>query len=102
MDRLKDTANDLFSKWGGSIIEFNGEEDHIHIIFEVPPQIQLSKIINNFKTVSSRYIRKEFSSYLAKYYWKPYFWSNSYLILSTGGATIETIRQYIEEQNAPQ
>ncbi len=32
--------------------------------------------------------------------WKPVFWSNSYFILSTDGATIETIKRYIESQGA--
>ena len=71
--RLREIADDLFTKWGCEIIEMNGEEDHIHILFDAPPQIQLSKIINSFKTVSSRYIRKEFPKELAPYYWKPYF-----------------------------
>ncbi len=102
MYRINTIAVDLFSKWGGNILEFNGEGDHIHILFETPPQVQLSKIINNFKTVSSRYVRKEFPGHLEKYYWKPYFWSNSYLVISTGGATIEIIKQYIKEQDVPE
>ena len=96
--RLREIADDLFTKWDCEIIEMNGEEDHIHILFDAPPQIQLSKIINSFKTVSSRYIRKEFPKELAPYYWKPYFWSQSYMVFTTGGATIEVIKQYIDNQ----
>ncbi|MGL5961037.1 MAG: transposase [Cetobacterium sp.] len=44
-------------------------------------------------------MRKKHSDYLRTYYWKPVFWSNSYCILSTGGATIETIKRYIESQS---
>lgn len=83
------------------IIEINFEDDHIHILFESMPQVQLSKLINNFKSVSSRLIRKEYKEHMDKYYWKPYFWSNSYLLLTTGGATIDIIKQYIENQNSP-
>ncbi|MFD1415611.1 transposase [Oceanobacillus jeddahense] len=50
------------------------------------------------KTVSSRYIQKKFAVFLAPYYWKPYFWNRSYLILSTGGAPLEVIKNYIENQ----
>ena len=102
LNRIEEIAQNLFATWKCEIIEINGEADHIHILFEAPPQVQLSKLINNFKTVSSRYIRKEFSEHLSKFYWKPYFWSQSYLIISTGGTTIEVIKKYIEEQNAPQ
>lgn len=101
LTRLNEIASNLFSTVGCEIIEFNGEEDHIHILFEAPPQIQLSKLINSFKTVSSRYIRKEFSQHLSKFYWKPYFWNRSYLVLTTGGAPIDIIRKYIEEQKSP-
>ena len=79
----------------------NGEEDHIHVLFEAPPQVELAKLINNIKTVSSRRIRKEFESHVNKFYWKPYFWSNSYLILTTGGATIDVIKKYIQDQDNP-
>ena len=82
----------------GELIEFNGEGDHVHLLFEVPPQVELAKLINTLKTVSSRLIRKEHSEYLRTYYWKPVFWSRSYCILTTGGATIEVIEKYIQSQ----
>lgn len=99
LERLKEISNNIFKdRWGCDIIEINGEEDHLHILFEAPPQVQLSKLINNFKTVTSRLIRKEFKDHVDKFYWEPKFWSSSYLILSTGGATIETIKKYIKDQ----
>jgi putative transposase len=58
----------------------------------------LSTFINNLKTVTSRLIRKKYKDYLSKYYWKPVFWSRSYCIITTGGASIETIRKYIQSQ----
>lgn len=101
LDRLIEISNNTFDKWNCTILEINGETDHLHILFEAPPQVQPSKLINNFKTVTSRLIRKEFTEYLAKFYWKPFFWNESYLILSTGGATIDIIKQYIENQSTP-
>lgn len=98
MNRLKEIAENLFTQWQCEIIEMNGEADHIHILFDAPPQVQLSKLINNFKTVSSRYIRKEFAEHLSKYYWKPFFWSRSYMLFTTGGAPLEVVKKYIESQ----
>ena len=89
------------NSWKCEIFEFNGEDAHIYVLFSAPSQVELAKLIDNLKTISSRRIRKEFSEHVAKYYWKPYFWSNSYLILSTGGATIEIIQNYIKEQDSP-
>ncbi len=76
----------------------NGKEELIHILFDAPPQINLANTINSYKTVTSRYIRKDFQEELSNYYWKPYFWSRSYMILTTGGATIDVIKKYIENQ----
>lgn len=100
--RLKEIAYSIFEEsWKCEIIEIESEKDHLHIAFESSPQIQLSKLINNFKTVSSRYIRKEFKEYLKPFYWKPFFWSPSYCLLSVGGATIDIIKEYIQNQDKP-
>lgn len=96
--RIQEVVESLFEKWGCTLIELNGEIDHIHILFEAPPQIRLASTINSLKSVTSRYIRKEFPEELEPFYSKPYFWNNSYFLISTGGAPIEIIRQYIEDQ----
>ena len=80
------------------LLEMNGEADHIHLLISAPPQICLSNVINSLKTSTSRLVRKQFAEELKPYYWKPYFWSRSYLILTSGGAPIEVIRKYIQEQ----
>ena len=40
------------------LIEFNGEEDHIHLLFQYYPQMDLSKFVNNIKSVASRRLAK--------------------------------------------
>jgi len=100
--KILDDLNEIFKKIiegkNGTVIEFNGEPDHVHLLFEAPPQVELAKLVNTLKTVSSRLIRKKHSKYLKKYYSKPVFWSRSYCILTTGGATIEIIEKYIRSQ----
>lgn len=101
LNRLEEIVRKNCSDWDIELIEFNGEEDHVHLLLEMHPNIMPSKFINNLKTVSSRMIRKEFAEHLTKYYWKPVLWTRAYCLLTTGGATIDTIRQYIENQNRP-
>jgi len=72
----------------------------IHI-FQYTPQIQLSKLINNLKTVSSRYLKKEFPERFSRFYWKDALWSGSYFISSCGGVTVEVLKKYVQEQNRP-
>lgn len=98
LNDLKEIFNRIITSNNGSILEFNGESDHIHLLFEVPPQVELAKLINNLKTVSSRLIRKQHVEYLKQYYWENVFWSRNYCILTTGGATIEMIEKYIQSQ----
>lgn len=95
---LNDTAKRLIEAKNGELIESNGEEDHIHLLFELPPQIELAKFINSLKTVTSRLVRKEYPEHLSRFYWKDVFWSRSYFVSTTGGAPIETIKKYIEMQ----
>ena len=96
---IKNIFERLLDNQNCRIIEFNGEADHIHLLFEAPPQVQLSLLINTLKTVSSRLLKKQFKDHIEKFYWKSAFWSRSYLIISTGGATIETIKRYIQNQD---
>ena len=98
LNDLKEIFDRIITSNNGSILEFNGESDHIHLLFETPPQVELAKLINNLKTVSSRLIRKKYGEYLKQYYWENVFWSRSYCILTTGRATIEMLEKYIQSQ----
>ena len=101
LDQLKIIITELCIKWDIELIEFNGEADHVHLLIDMHPNIMPSKFINNLKTVSSRLIRKAFADHLAQHYWKPVLWTRAYCLLTTGGATIDTIRRYIEKQERP-
>ena len=98
-DRLIEISYGIIENdWKSKIISKNTDEDHVHILFETSPQTQLSKLINNYKTVTSRLIRKEFSKQLEQYYWKPYFWSDTYFISSVSDTSETMIKTYIDKQ----
>ena len=102
INRLEEIVKKNCADWEIDLIEFNGEADHIHLLLEMHPNIMPSKFINNLKTVSSRLIRKEFGEELKPYYWKPVLWTRAYCLLTTGGATIDVIREYIKNQERPE
>lgn len=77
--------------------EFNHDQDHIHILFTAHPNSELSKFINAYKSSTSRMIKKNFPRVKTKL-WKSSFWTKSYCLLTSGGATTETIKRYIETQ----
>lgn len=95
---LLELTKKLCEKWDVELLEINHDEDHIHLMLEIPPQVQISKFVNNYKTVTSRLMRKDLKEYLDNFYWKDNFWNRSYMILSCGGAPIEVIKEYIKNQ----
>ncbi|AOY79714.1 MULTISPECIES: IS200/IS605 family transposase [Moorena] len=101
LTRVESIFSELMSKWEGSLVEFNGEADHLHLLIQYNPQTQLSKLINNLKTVSSRYLRKEFPDQVNKYYSKKVFWTGGYFIASCGGVTVEQLKEYVQSQDRP-
>lgn len=78
-------------------MSWNHDVDHIHVLFRGQPNTEISKFINAYKSASSRLIKKEFPS-VKELLWKGAFWSQSYCLLSTGGAPVHVIRDYIETQ----
>ena len=84
------------------LVEFGGERDHVHILFEAKPSIKICDIVKTLKATTGRKLRVEFKEHLKKYYWKPYFWNRAYAIISVGGrANIDTLLSYIKNQDDP-
>ena len=101
LERLQVILAELASKYG-RLLEMNGEADHVHLLVELNPRASPSVIANNWKTVTSRLLRKEFGPQLARYYRKPVLWSRSYFVASCGGAPLSVIKRYIEQQGHPE
>ena len=90
---LQISRNVIEGDWNCRIIEMNTDIDHIHVLFEAPPQVQPSKLVNSYKTVTSRLLRKEFGTQLKKWYWENIFWSRSYFICTVSDRTEEMIKE---------
>jgi putative transposase len=102
LSRLHEIFLDLLVKWDCKLVEFNGEENHIHLLFQYHPDLQISTLVNNLKSVSSRRLRQEFADRVDTFYRKDVLWNGSYFIASCGGVTVSTLRKYIENQDSPQ
>jgi putative transposase len=83
-----------------SAIEFDGEDDHVHLLVNDPPKVALSKLVNSLKGVSSRILHKQHLD-LVRRYGKGMLWSPSYFGASCGGAPLSIIKQYIENRKTP-
>ncbi len=96
-NRAKEIFENIATNYHINLIEWNHDSDHVHILFRSHPKTELSKFINAYKSASSRLIKQEFESVRNKL-WKSYFWSQSFCLLTSGGAPIDVIKQYIESQ----
>jgi len=96
-NRLKVIFEYVSPNYNITLQEWNQDRDHVHILFKAHPNSELSKFINAYKSASSRLIKKDYPQ-IRESLWKEYFWSRSFCLLSTGGAPIEVIKRYIENQ----
>ncbi|MGF1481642.1 MAG: IS200/IS605 family transposase [Cyanophyceae cyanobacterium] len=100
IERLQALLWELCCKWDCKMIEANGEADHIHLLFQYYPQLELPKLVGNIKSITSRRLRSEFPE-LTSQYKKAVLWNEAYFIASCGGVTVSPLKAYVEKQNTP-
>ncbi len=101
LDDLRPIFANVCADFEAELVEFDGEDDHVHLLVNYPPKVAVSKLVNSLKGVSSRMIRKKNYPSLREKLWGDALWSPSYFAGSCGGAPISAIRQYIEQQQTP-
>ena len=100
-EAISERAEEIFEYiapgYGIALEEWNHDADHIHVMFRAKPSSEISKFINAYKSASSRLLKKEYPEIREKL-WKEAFWSQSYCLLTAGGAPKEVMREYIKSQ----
>ncbi len=100
IDRLTKHFERVAGDFGATVVETNGEADHVHLLVKYPPKVSVSSLVRSLKGVSSRMLRQERPD-SAQHYWKGMLWSPSYFAASCGGAPLSIIKQYVEQQQRP-
>jgi len=95
--RLREIFEYIAPNYNITVLEWNEDKDHVHILLKGHPKSELTKFINAYKSASSRLIKKEFPQ-IRNILWKECFWSKSFCLLTAGGVTVDVIRQYIAKQ----
>ena len=101
LDDMRGIFESVCTDFEAQLVDFDGENDHVHLLVHYPPKVSISKLVNSLKGVSSRMIRKKNYPSIHEKLWGGALWSPSYFAGSCGGAPITIIRQYIEQQNTP-
>jgi putative transposase len=99
--RMEEILRAVCADFECKLVEFNGDNNHVHLLINFPPKVALSKLVNSLKGVSSRRMRQEFPDLVRHYYRANRLWSGSYFAGSVGGAPLTVLHQYIEQQNRP-
>lgn len=94
-ERLKEIAGEVATEFQFEILEMEVMPDHVHMLVEVDPQFGIHKAVKRIKGRSSHDLRLEFPWLKKKL---PTLWTNSYFVSTVGGAPLEAIKQYIENQ----
>ncbi len=100
-DDMSDYAKDMFVRlsenYNITLVEWNQDVDHVHILFKAHPNTEMTKFINAYKSASSRLMKRDFPQVREKL-WKEMFWSRNFCLLTTGGSPIDAVKKYIENQ----
>jgi putative transposase len=101
LDRLHEIFLETCKQMQVELIEFGGEDDHVHLIVCCPPKLAIANLVGKLKGKSSYFLRQEFWEEIKNKLWGDHFWSPSYCVVSCGGASLEIVKQYVSEQRRP-
>jgi len=102
LERLREIAVSVGEPQGVRVDEMNGESDHVHFLLSAKPRTELCKFVNSLKSASSRVLKNEFPEIANAVFLGDALWAPSYFICTVGGAPIEVLKRYIEQQKAPE
>lgn len=94
-ERLKEIIREVCNESSSELLELEVMPDHVHLLVEVDPQYGIAKLIRTIKGRSSRRLRSEFRGCRTRL---PSLWTNRYFVATVGGAPLEIVKQYIEQQ----
>ena len=101
LNHLKAVFTETAQQMDGELLEFNGEDDHVHLLVSVHPKVAISSFAGKMKGKSSYTLRREFWPIIKNKLWGNHFWSPSYCVVSVGGASLDVVKAYIENQRTP-
>ena len=98
IEDFKEKISELANNFDVDLLEIECGIDHAHLLISAKPTLDIPKFINSLKGHSSRYLRQQYREFLRDKLWGDAFWSPNYFIATTGNVSIDTLKQYIENQ----
>lgn len=101
LDDLNKIYHETCTQMHCELLEFSGEDDHVHLMVAVHPKIAIANLVGKLKGKSSYLLRREYWRIVKKKLWGNHFWSPSYCVVSCGGASLDVVKIYIKNQRKP-
>ncbi|MEU1897809.1 IS200/IS605 family transposase [Nocardiopsis dassonvillei] len=101
LNHCEQVMHQVCETMGAELREFNGEDDHVHLLVHYPPKLPVSTLVNRLKGTSAHYLRKQFPDHVRQFLWGNHLWSPSYFAASCGDAPLSVIAEYIDQQKRP-
>jgi len=100
IEKLRPIFSKVCTDFEAGLVQMDGEGNHVHLLVNYPPKVSVSSLVNSLKGVSSHVLRRQLPR-ITKGYWNNVLWSPSYFAASCGGAPLDLIQRYIEQQATP-
>jgi len=101
LTEMKKIFTEVCNDFEATLVEFDGERDHVHLLVTYPPKVAVARLVNSLKGVSSRLLRQKNDPAIRKALWGDSLWSPSYFAGSCGGAPLDIVKRYIQSQDSP-
>ena len=101
LDRTKEIIKETCEQMDVELLEFGGEDDHIHLMVCCPPKLAIARLVGKLKGKSSYFLRKEYWKDIKHKLWGTHFWSPSYCVVSCGESPLQIVKQYVANQRKP-
>jgi len=101
LDRTKEIMKETCKQMDCELLEFGGEHDHVHLMVSIHPKVAVSNLVSKLKGKSSYMLSREYWEHIKTMLWGNHFWSPSYCVVSCGGASLDVVKKYIENQQEP-
>ena len=101
LDRLQALFRETCEQMQSELVEFGGEDDHVHLLVAAHPKYAVANLVGKLKGKSAYFLRREFGKQLRRKLWGDHLWSPSYCVVSCGGAPLDIVRSYVENQRQP-
>ena len=99
--RLEEVYRETCEQMRGELLEFSGEDDHVHLMVSIHPRVAVAHFVGKLKGKSSHILRQEFWPEIKNKLWGKHFWSPSYCAVTCGGEPLATVKTYVENQRRP-